>query len=89
MHPFDDPDVIAGQGTIGMEILNQHSAPLHAIFVPVGGGGLISGIGAYVKYLRSDVKIIGVEADGSACMAAALAAKATGDPADRNAGSVR
>jgi threonine dehydratase len=75
VHPFDDPDVIAGQGTIGMEILNQHSAPLHAIFVPVGGGGLISGIGAYVKYLRSDVKIIGVEADGSACMAAALAAK--------------
>jgi threonine dehydratase len=74
VHPFDDPDVIAGQGTIGMEILNQHSAPLHAIFVPVGGGGLISGIGAYVKYLRSDVKIIGVEADGSACMAAALAA---------------
>ena len=75
VHPFDDPDVIAGQGTVGMEILNQHSAPLHAIFVPVGGGGLISGIGAYVKYLRSDVKIIGVEADGSACMAAALAAK--------------
>jgi threonine dehydratase len=75
VHPFDDPDVIAGQGTIGMEILNQHGAPLHAIFVPVGGGGLISGIGAYVKYLRPDVKIIGVEADGSACMTAALAAK--------------
>ena len=74
VHPFDDPDVIAGQGTIGMEILNQHSAPLHAIFVPVGGGGLIAGIGAYVKYLRPDVKIIGVEADGSACMTAALAA---------------
>ena len=74
VHPFDDPDVIAGQGTVGMEILNQHSAPLHAIFVPVGGGGLISGIGAYVKYLRPDVKVIGVEADGSACMAAALAA---------------
>jgi threonine dehydratase len=75
VHPFDDPDVIAGQGTIGMEILNQHGAALHAIFVPVGGGGLIAGIGAYVKYLRSDVKIIGVEAEGSACMAAALAAK--------------
>src|SRR5262249_24063481 len=73
VHPFDDPDVIAGQGTIGMEILNQHGAALHAIFVPVGGGGLISGIGAYVKYLRPDVKIIGVEAEGSACMAAALA----------------
>ena len=75
VHPFDDPDVIAGQGTVGVEILNQHSAPLHAIFVPVGGGGLISGIAAYVKYLRSDVKIIGVEAEGSACMHAALAAK--------------
>jgi threonine dehydratase len=75
VHPFDDPDVIAGQGTIGMEILNQHGAPLHAIFVPVGGGGLIAGISAYVKYLRPEVKIIGVEADGSACMAAALAAK--------------
>jgi len=74
VHPFDDPDVIAGQGTIGMEILNQHGAALHAIFVPVGGGGLIGGIGAYVKYLRKDVKIIGVEAEGSACMAAALAA---------------
>ncbi len=74
VHPFDDPDVIAGQGTIGMEILNQHSGPLHAIFVPVGGGGLISGIAAYVKYLRKDVRIVGVEADGSACMAAALAA---------------
>src|SRR5262245_36896960 len=75
VHPFDDPDVIAGQGTVGMEILNQHGAPLHAIFVPVGGGGLIAGVSAYVKYLRPDVKIIGVEADGSACMAAALAAK--------------
>ncbi len=74
VHPFDDPDVIAGQGTVGMEVLNQHSGPLHAIFVPVGGGGLISGIGAYVKYLRPDVKVIGVEAEGSACMAAALAA---------------
>jgi threonine dehydratase len=75
VHPFDDPDVIAGQGTVGMEILNQHGAPLHAVFVPVGGGGLIAGVSAYVKYLRPEVKIIGVEADGSACMAAALAAK--------------
>ena len=49
IHPFDDPDVIAGQGTIGMEILRQHSAPIHAIFVPIGGGGLIAGIAAYVK----------------------------------------
>ena len=75
VHPFDDPDVIAGQGTVGMEILNQHGAPLHAIFVPVGGGGLIAGVSAYVKYLRPEVKVIGVEAEGSACMAAALTAK--------------
>jgi threonine dehydratase len=61
VHPYDDPDVIAGQGTIGMEILRQHTRPIHAIFVPVGGGGLISGIGAYVKRLRPEVKVIGVE----------------------------
>lgn len=72
VHPFDDVDVIAGQGTIGMEILNQHTGPLDAIFVPVGGGGLIAGIAAYVKYLRPAVKIIGVEAEGSACLRAAL-----------------
>ncbi len=52
IHPFDDPDVIAGQGTVGMEILRQHSAPVHAVFVPVGGGGLIAGIAAYVKLVR-------------------------------------
>ncbi len=74
VHAYDDIDVIAGQGTIGMEILNQHGGALDAIFVPVGGGGLIAGIGAYVKYLRSDVKVIGVEAEGSACMAAAMRA---------------
>jgi threonine dehydratase len=61
VHPYDDPEVIAGQGTIGMEILHQHSKPLHAIFVPVGGGGLIAGIAAYVKRLRPQTKIIGVE----------------------------
>src|SRR4029450_13059461 len=61
VHPYDDPEVIAGQGTIGMEILRQHSKPLHAIFVPVGGGGLIAGIAAYVKRLRPQTKIIGVE----------------------------
>ncbi len=72
VHPFNDPDVIAGQGTVGMEILRQHADPIDAIFVPVGGGGLISGIGTYVKYLRPDVKIIGVEAEGSACLWAAL-----------------
>ena len=74
IHPYDDPDVIAGQGTIGMEILRQHTDPIHAIFVPVGGGGLISGIAAYVKYLRPEIKIIGVEAEDSACLKAAMAA---------------
>jgi len=74
VHPFDDPEVIAGQGTVGMEILNQHSGPLDAIYVPVGGGGLISGIAAYVKYLRPEVKVIGVEAEGSACLQAAMQA---------------
>ncbi len=61
VHPYDDPDVIAGQGTIGMEILRQHGEPIDAIFVPVGGGGLIAGIAAYVKRLRPEIKIIGVE----------------------------
>jgi threonine dehydratase len=61
VHPFDDPDVIAGQGTIGMEILRQCSGPIGAIFVAIGGGGLISGIAAYVKRLRPEIKIIGVE----------------------------
>ena len=61
VHPYDDVDVIAGQGTIGMEILRQHPQAIHAIFVPVGGGGLIAGIAAYVKRLRPEIKIIGVE----------------------------
>ena len=61
VHPYDDADVIAGQGTIGMEILRQHAGPIHAIFVPIGGGGLIAGIAAYVKRLRPEIKIIGVE----------------------------
>lgn len=61
VHPFDDPDVIAGQGTIGMEILRQHQQPIHAVFVAIGGGGLIAGIGAYIKRLRPEIKIIGVE----------------------------
>jgi threonine dehydratase len=75
VHPYDDPDVIAGQGTVGMEILNQHGADIHAIFVPVGGGGLIAGIAAYVKYLKPSIRIVGVEAEGSACLAAAMKAK--------------
>lgn len=61
IHPFDDPDVIAGQGTIGMEILRQCQQPIHAIFVAIGGGGLISGIAAYVKRLRPEIQVIGVE----------------------------
>ena len=61
VHPYDDPDVIAGQGTIGMEIMRQHPAHLDAIFVPVGGGGLISGIAAYVKKINPKIKIVGVE----------------------------
>ena len=60
VHPYDDPDVIAGQGTIGMEILRQCPGPLDAIFVAVGGGGLISGIASYVKRVRPSVKVIGV-----------------------------
>ena len=73
--PFDDPDVIAGQGTVAMEILRQHPGHLDAIFVPVGGGGgLIAGIAAYVKYLRPQIRIIGVESEHSACLQAAMAA---------------
>ena len=69
--PYDDVDVIAGQGTIGMEIVNQYPGDLDSIFVPVGGGGLIAGIAAYVKYLHPKTKVIGVEAEGSACLYAA------------------
>ena len=68
VHPFDDPDVIAGQGTIGMEILRQHGKPIDVIFAAVGGGGLIAGIGAYVKRLRPHTRIIGVEADDADAM---------------------
>ncbi|MCD6007426.1 MULTISPECIES: threonine ammonia-lyase, biosynthetic [Halomonadaceae] len=72
--PFDDIDVIAGQGTVGMEILRQQPGRLDAIFVPVGGGGLIAGIAAYVKYLRPEIKVFGVESEDSACLKAALEA---------------
>jgi threonine dehydratase len=74
IHPFDDPEVIAGQGTIGVEILRQHQEPPYAIFVPVGGGGLIAGIAAYVKYLYPQVKVIGVEPDDAPTLERALAA---------------
>lgn len=72
IHPFDDPYTIAGQGTIGMEILRQVAAPIDAIFVPVGGGGIAAGVSAYVKYLRPDTKVIAVEAEDSACLKAAM-----------------
>ncbi|WP_236236001.1 threonine ammonia-lyase, biosynthetic [Pseudomonas faucium] len=74
IHPYDDPHTIAGQGTVAMEILRQHPGQLDAIFVPVGGGGLIAGIAAYVKYLRPEIKVIGVEPDDSNCLQAAMAA---------------
>ena len=68
VHPFDDPDVIAGQGTIGMEILKQAKDKIDAIFVPIGGGGLIAGIAAYVKAVQPDIRIIGVEPEDSSAM---------------------
>jgi threonine dehydratase len=74
VHPFDDPDVIAGQGTIGMEILRAHPKPIHAIFCCVGGGGLIAGVAAYVKRLRPDTRIVGVEAVDADAMTRSLAA---------------
>ena len=78
VHPFDDPDVIAGQGTVGMEILRQlhpqEHGPLHAIFVAIGGGGLIAGVAAYVKALHPEIKIIGVQTTDSDAMARSLAA---------------
>jgi threonine dehydratase len=75
VHPYDDPDVIAGQGTIAMEILRQHTQPIHAIFVAIGGGGLISGVAAYVKQLRPDIKIIGVQPVDSDAMYRSLKAR--------------
>ena len=68
VHPFDDPDVIAGQGTIGMEILRQHQGPLDAVFVAIGGGGLISGVAAYIKAVRPEVRVIGVQTTDSDAM---------------------
>src|SRR5688572_31180481 len=74
VHPYDDPDVIAGQGTIAMEILRQHPQDLHAIFVPIGGGGLIAGIAAYVKRVRPGIKVIGVEPEDADAMYRSLKA---------------
>ena len=75
IHPYDDPEVIAGQGTIAMELLQQHRDGLNAVFVPVGGGGLIAGIAAYIKALRPDIRVIGVEPDDAPCMYEALKRK--------------
>lgn len=75
VHPYDDPYVIAGQGTVAMEILRQKTDNIDAIFVPVGGGGLISGIAVYAKFVRPEIKIIGVEPDNSDCLNQALKAK--------------
>ncbi|MEO8670724.1 MAG: threonine ammonia-lyase, biosynthetic [Tahibacter sp.] len=74
VHPFDDPDVIAGQGTIGMEILRQHPGAIDAIFVAIGGGGLIAGVAAYVKAVRPEVRVIGVQSTDSDAMARSLEA---------------
>ena len=75
VHPFDDPDVIAGQGTIAMEILRQHQGPLDAVFVAIGGGGLISGVANYIKAVRPEVKVIGVQMNDSDAMIQSVSAK--------------
>jgi len=74
IHPYDDPDVIAGQGTIAMELLEQIDTPIDAIFIAVGGGGLIAGIGTYLKAVNPDIKIFGVEPDDAAAMTGSLEA---------------
>ena len=74
VHPFDDPDVIAGQGTIAMEILSQHQGPLDAIFVAIGGGGLVSGVANYIKAVRPEVKVIGVQMNDSDAMMQSVSA---------------
>ncbi len=74
VHPFDDPDVIAGQGTIAMEVLRQRQSPIHAIFCAIGGGGLVAGVAAYVKQVRPDIKVIGVQTTDSDAMARSLKA---------------
>ena len=73
VHPFDDPEVIAGQGTIAMEMLRQHQGPLDAVFVAIGGGGLISGVANYIKAVRPEIKVIGVQMDDSSAMMQSVA----------------
>jgi len=72
VHPYDDPDVIAGQGTVGLEILHQHRGDIDALFIPIGGGGLAAGVSAYVKYVAPHIRVIGVEPEEAACCKAAL-----------------
>ncbi len=72
VHPYDDPDVIAGQGTVAMELLRQHPGPIHSVYVPIGGGGLIAGMAAYIKRLRPEIKVIGVEPEDADAMAQSL-----------------
>ncbi|GAB1262859.1 threonine ammonia-lyase, biosynthetic [Aurantivibrio plasticivorans] len=72
IHPFDDPDVIAGQGTVAVELLRQHPGKIDAVFIPVGGGGLCAGMAAYIKYIRPETKIFAVEAEDSACLKLAM-----------------
>ncbi len=75
VHPFDDPEVIAGQGTIAMEMLRQHQGPLDAVFVAIGGGGLISGVANYIKAVRPEVRVIGVQMNDSDAMMRSVKAK--------------
>ena len=75
IHPYDDVDVIAGQGTVGMEIMDKLEGNVDAVFVPVGGGGLLAGVGAYIKSINPKIKVYGVEPDDAACLDAALKAK--------------
>jgi len=75
VHPFDDPDVIAGQGTIAMEILRQHQGPLDAVFVAIGGGGLVAGVASYIKAVRPEIKVIGVQMSDSDAMTQSVAAR--------------
>ncbi|RZJ95908.1 MAG: threonine ammonia-lyase, biosynthetic [Brevundimonas sp.] len=74
IHPFDDLDVIAGQGTVGLEIARQHADPIEAVFVPIGGGGLAAGVAAIIRFLRPETRVIGVEPVDAACMKAAFEA---------------
>lgn len=74
LHPFDDIEVIAGQGTVAVELLRQVTRPIDAVFIPVGGGGLAAGMAAYIKYVRPEIKVIGVEPEDAACLDAAMRA---------------